>query len=76
MSASARPRDTLRELIVLRQLVTSDVPSSVETISLIASGGGAAMQVYMLSMVIVSLLISLSGTLGASLGRSGVPCRC
>lgn len=44
MSASARPRVTLSALIVLRQLVTSVALSSVEVISLMASGGGAAMQ--------------------------------
>lgn len=44
ISANASPRVTLRALIVFKQLMTSDVPSNVEMISLIASGGGAAMQ--------------------------------
>lgn len=73
MSASARPCATFNVLIVDRHDVTSLVLSNVSRIFLIASGGGAATQLYIVSVVMVSRTMSFSAILGPSRGCSGVP---
>ena len=73
MSARARPLFAFNVFIVLRQDVISGFSRSVDSISCISSGCGAAMQSYIVLLVISSLLI-LDGDGGAwPLIRRGVP---
>lgn len=72
MSASAKPCEAFRVLIVERQEVMSDVERRVLSMVWIAEGGGAAMQVY----IVVFVMGSEEGVgFGSDLVARGVSAR-
>lgn len=73
ISARARPLFAFKALTVLRQDVISGILSNVESISCMSSGCGAAIQSYIVVLVIKSRFISDGGGGVWPLRRSGVP---